>query len=46
MLTREFEIGAVGAPTQRPGLVVEPLVRDEVLLVCNPQHRLGADARA
>ena len=38
VLSREFEIGAVGAPTHRPELVVEPLVRDEVLLVCNPTH--------
>ena len=29
----EFEIGAVGAPTHRPDLTVEPLVRDEVVLV-------------
>jgi DNA-binding transcriptional LysR family regulator len=38
VLAREFVIGAVGAPAQRPDLVVEPLVRDEVLLVCNPRH--------
>ena len=33
-----MEIGAVGAPPQRGELVVEPLVHDEVLLVCNPAH--------
>jgi DNA-binding transcriptional LysR family regulator len=38
VLAREFEIGAIGAPTQRPDLVVEPLVHDEVVLVCNPRH--------
>jgi DNA-binding transcriptional LysR family regulator len=38
VLTREFELGAVGAPTRRPDLVAEPLARDEVVLVCNPGH--------
>ena len=38
VLTREFEIGAIGAPADRPDLVVEPLVHDEVVLVCNPRH--------
>jgi DNA-binding transcriptional LysR family regulator len=38
VLSREFELGAVGAPTRRPDLVVEPLARDEVVLVCNPAH--------
>jgi DNA-binding transcriptional LysR family regulator len=38
VLTREFELGAVGAPTRRPDLVAEPLARDEVVLVCSPGH--------
>jgi DNA-binding transcriptional LysR family regulator len=38
VVNREFEIGAVGAPTRRPECVVEPLVHDEVVLVCSPQH--------
>lgn len=38
VVAREFELGAVGAPTHRPDLVVEPLVRDEVVLVCSPSH--------
>jgi DNA-binding transcriptional LysR family regulator len=38
VLTREFELGAVGAPSRRPDLIVEPLARDEVVLVCRPQH--------
>jgi len=38
VVAREFEIGAVGAPTHRPDLTVEPLVRDEVVLVCSPTH--------
>ncbi len=38
VLTREFELGAVGAPTRRPDLVAEPLARDEVVLVCSPAH--------
>jgi DNA-binding transcriptional LysR family regulator len=38
VVAREFEIGAVGAPTHRPDLAVEPLVRDEVVLVCSPAH--------
>jgi DNA-binding transcriptional LysR family regulator len=39
VVAREFELGAVGAPTHRPDLTVEPLVRDEVVLVCSPAHR-------
>lgn len=38
VVTREFEFGAVGAPTHQPDLVVEPLVRDQVVLVCSPAH--------
>ncbi len=38
VVDREFEIGAVGAPTLRPDVVVEPLAHDQVLLVCNPAH--------
>jgi DNA-binding transcriptional LysR family regulator len=38
VVAREFEIGAVGAPSQRPDIVVEPLAHDEVLLVCNAEH--------
>lgn len=38
VLTREFEIGAIGAPTHRSELVAEPLVHDQVVLVCNPAH--------
>jgi DNA-binding transcriptional LysR family regulator len=38
VLSREFEIGAVGAVTPRPELVTEPLARDEVVLVCPQSH--------
>ena len=38
VVSREFEFGAVGAPTHQPDLVVEPLVRDEVVLICSPAH--------
>jgi DNA-binding transcriptional LysR family regulator len=38
VLSREFEIGAVGAVTPRPELVAEPLARDEIVLVCAPSH--------
>ena len=38
VLSREFEIGAVGAVTRRPELVAEPLARDEIVLVCAPAH--------
>lgn len=40
--TREVEIGAVGAPPRRPELAVEPLVHDQVLLVCSPGHPWAA----
>lgn len=42
VLTREFELGAVGALTRRPDLVAEPLARDEVVLVCSPGHAWAA----
>jgi len=38
VVTREFELGAVGAPTHQPDVVFEPFVRDEVVLVCSPSH--------
>jgi DNA-binding transcriptional LysR family regulator len=38
VLSREFEIGVVGAVTPRPELVAEPLAKDEVVLVCSPSH--------
>jgi DNA-binding transcriptional LysR family regulator len=38
VLSREFEIGAVGAVTPRPELVAEPLARDEIVLVCATAH--------
>jgi len=44
VLTREFELGAVGAPTRRPDLVAEPLARDRVVLVCGPAHPWTARA--
>ncbi len=44
VLTREFELGAVGALSRRPDLVAEPLARDEVVLVCNPGHAWAAGA--
>ncbi len=44
VLTREFELGAVGALTRRPDLVAEPLARDEVVLVCNAGHAWAGGA--
>jgi DNA-binding transcriptional LysR family regulator len=38
VLTREFELGAVGAYTPRPELAAEPLARDEIVLVCGATH--------
>ena len=38
VLARELEIGVVGALAHHRELVVEPLARDEIVLVCNPQH--------
>lgn len=36
---REFEIGAIGAPVQRPDLILEPLACDKIVLACGPGHR-------
>jgi len=38
VLAREFELGAVGAVSPRADLVVEPLARDEIVLVCGAAH--------
>jgi LysR family transcriptional regulator, transcriptional activator of the cysJI operon len=38
VVSREFELGAVGAPTAQPDLVAEPFAHDEVVLVCGPAH--------
>lgn len=38
VLARELELGVVGAVTPRPELVVEPLARDEIVLVCGASH--------
>ena len=38
VLSREFELGAVGAVTPRPELVAEPLARDELVLACARAH--------
>ena len=45
VLSREFEIGAVGAVTPRPELIAEPLARDEIVLVCAPTHPWAARER-
>jgi DNA-binding transcriptional LysR family regulator len=38
VLARELELGAIGAPVERPDLVLEPLAPDRVVLVCAPDH--------
>ncbi len=38
VLSREFEIAAVGAVTSRPEIIAEPLARDQIVLVCSPAH--------
>jgi len=38
VLARELEIGVVGALAHHRELVVEPLARDEIVLVCDAQH--------
>jgi len=44
VLAREFEIGAVGAVPSRADLIVEPLARDEIVLVCGAVHPWAARA--
>jgi DNA-binding transcriptional LysR family regulator len=39
VLARELEIGVVGAVTHERELVVRPLARDEIVVVCRPDHR-------
>jgi DNA-binding transcriptional LysR family regulator len=38
---RELELGVVGAARRHRGVVFEPLFRDEVVLVCPPDHRFA-----
>ncbi len=39
VLTREIEVGVVGALAHQRELVVSPLARDEIVAVCSPAHR-------
>jgi DNA-binding transcriptional LysR family regulator len=38
---RELELGVVGATPRNRSVAYEPLFRDEVVLVCPPQHRFA-----
>jgi len=38
---RELELGIVGAARRQRGVAFEPFLRDEVILVCPPGHRLA-----
>jgi len=38
VLDRELELGVVGALTQSKDLAVEPFARDEIVVVCAPDH--------
>ncbi len=38
---RELELGVVGASRRHRGVVFEPFFRDEVVLVCPPDHRFA-----
>ena len=44
---RELELGVVGATPRNSAVAYEPFFRDEVILVCPPDHRVrGQDDRA
>jgi DNA-binding transcriptional LysR family regulator len=38
VVARRLDLGAVGAPVERPDLILEPLAPDRVLLVCGREH--------
>jgi DNA-binding transcriptional LysR family regulator len=38
---REIELGVVGAARKHRGVVFEPFFRDDVVLVCPPEHRFA-----
>jgi DNA-binding transcriptional LysR family regulator len=38
---RELELGVVGASRRHRGVTFEPFFRDEVILVCPPEHRFA-----
>ena len=38
---QRFELGVVGAARRHRGVVFEPFFRDEVILVCPPDHRFA-----
>ncbi|HEV8249063.1 MAG TPA: selenium metabolism-associated LysR family transcriptional regulator [Gaiellaceae bacterium] len=38
---RELELGVVGAARRHRGVAFEPFFRDEVILVCPPEHRFA-----
>jgi DNA-binding transcriptional LysR family regulator len=39
VIAREFEVGVVGALAHQREIVVRPLARDEIVVVCSPKHR-------
>jgi DNA-binding transcriptional LysR family regulator len=39
VIAREFEVGVVGALAHQREIVVKPLARDEIVVVCSPSHR-------
>lgn len=39
VIAREFEVGIVGALAHQREIVVKPLARDEIVVVCSPKHR-------
>jgi DNA-binding transcriptional LysR family regulator len=41
---RELELGVVGASRRHRGVAFEPFFRDEVILVCPPDHRFAGRA--
>jgi DNA-binding transcriptional LysR family regulator len=38
VLARECDIGFIGAPIERPGLTLTPLIKDEIVLAVYPDH--------
>jgi len=38
VLTRECDIGFIGAPIERPRLILAPLIKDEIVLAVYPDH--------
>ncbi|MEA3187463.1 MAG: hypothetical protein QOD99_1293 [Chthoniobacter sp.] len=45
VLSGEMDIGLVSYPARRPGIACEPFLKDRLVMICHPSHRLARRKR-